>query len=83
MMLKALILKKIIYKFEEFICASLFSAYLIAIHSFVQPNAFNYSNNLPDKAVQGVATVKQPTGTFLSCFINVIILSISSFPGLI
>lgn len=58
------------------------SGYLITVHSFVHTNAFNYSNNLPDKAVQGVVTVKQPNGIFLSCLINFMILSSSSFPRL-
>lgn len=83
MMMKALILKKRIYKCEGFMCASLFfSAYLISIHHFVHTGAFTYSNNVPDKAVQGVATVKQPVGNFLSCLINFMILSSSSFPRL-
>lgn len=64
MMLKVLILKKRTYKIEEFMHASLFFAYLITIHSFVHTNAFKYSTNLPDKAVQGGATMKQPNEFF-------------------
>lgn len=59
------------HKFEVSLCTSLFfSAYLINIHSFVHTNTCNYLNIHPEKAVQGVATVKQPTAIFLSCLLD-------------
>lgn len=81
--MKALVLKKRIHKSEGLMCTSLFfSAYVVNIHSFGHGNAFNYSNNLPDKAIKGVTTMKQPTRIFLSCLINFTILSSRSFPRL-